>query len=115
MVMRPVPSPLTDVIESTPEIAANSRSSGAAIDAAIVEGLAPGKLVDTLMVGKSTFGSAATGRKMYPTIPTTTIATVTSVVMTGRWMQRVGNVIANAPRQGWTAPLAWSFPVVVAR
>jgi len=43
MVMRPVPSPLTDVIVSTPEIAANSRSSGAAIDAAIVEGLAPGK------------------------------------------------------------------------
>src|SRR5215467_15011071 len=62
-VIRPTPSPLTDVIESTPAMAANSRSSGDAIDAAIVEGLAPGKLVDTVMVGKSTFGSAATGRK----------------------------------------------------
>src|SRR5215470_13283051 len=61
-VIRPTPSPLTDVIESTPAMAANSRSSGDAIDAAIVEGLAPGKLVDTVIVGKSTFGRAATGR-----------------------------------------------------
>ena len=45
-------------------MAANSRSSGVPIAEAIVEGLAPGKLVDTEMVGKSTFGSAATGRKM---------------------------------------------------
>ena len=34
-----------------------------AIEAAIVEGLAPGKLVVTEIVGKSTFGRAATGRK----------------------------------------------------
>jgi len=61
--MRPMPSPLTDVIESMPAIAENSRSSGVEIDAAMVEGLAPGKVVDTAMVGKSTCGSAATGRK----------------------------------------------------
>ena len=63
-VIRPTPRPLTDVMESTPEMAANSRSSGVAIAAAMVLGLAPGKLVETVMVGKSTFGSAATGRKM---------------------------------------------------
>ena len=61
--MRPMPSPLTDVIESTPAMEENSRSSGVAIEAAIVDGLAPGKLVDTEMVGKSTCGRAATGRK----------------------------------------------------
>ena len=61
-VMRPMPSPLTEVIESTPAMAPNSRSSGDAIEAAIVDGLAPGKLVETEIVGKSTFGSAATGR-----------------------------------------------------
>jgi len=42
--------------KSTPAMAANSRSSGVAIAAAIIEGLAPGKLVDTEIVGKSTFG-----------------------------------------------------------
>src|SRR5262245_43396692 len=62
-VMRPTPRPLTDVIESTPAMAPNSRSSGEAIAAAIVDGLAPGRLVDTEIVGKSTFGRAATGRK----------------------------------------------------
>ena len=62
-VIRPTPRPLTEVIESTPAMAANSRSSGVAIAAAMVLGLAPGKLVETVMVGKSTFGSAATGRK----------------------------------------------------
>ena len=43
-VIRPMPSPLTEVIESTPAMAANSRSSGVAIEAAMVEGLAPGRL-----------------------------------------------------------------------
>src|SRR5262245_42803362 len=96
-VIRPVPRPLTDVMESTPAMAENSRSSGVAIDAAIVAGLAPGKVVVTLMVGKSTFGRAATGRKAYPTMPTSTIAHVNNVVMTGRSMQRVGSVMACAP------------------
>src|SRR5215470_2047179 len=62
-VILPTPRPLTDVIESTPAMAANSRSSGVAMAAAMVPGLAPGKLTDTVMVGKSTLGSAATGRK----------------------------------------------------
>src|SRR5215467_9822699 len=83
-VIRPMPSPLTDVIESTPAMAANSRSSGVAMDAAIVEGLAPGRLVCTEMVGKSTCGNAAMGKNTYPTQPTIAIASVSSVVMTGR-------------------------------
>jgi hypothetical protein len=97
-VIRPMPSPLTDVIESTLAMVANSRSSGVAIEAAIVEGLAPGKLVDTAMVGKSTCGSAATGRNVYPTLPTNTIAMVNKAVMTGRWMQRTGSATTNAPQ-----------------
>ena len=83
-VIRPTPSPLTEVIESTPAMAANSFSSGVAIEAAMVEGLAPGMLVETEIVGKSTFGSAATGRNGYPAKPTRTIASVNAVVMTGR-------------------------------
>src|SRR5262249_56803647 len=61
-VIRPTPSPLIEVIESTPAMAPNSRSSGDATAAAIVDGLAPGRLVEIETVGKSTFGSAAPGR-----------------------------------------------------
>src|SRR6266568_7283615 len=100
-VIRPRPSPLTEVIESTPAMAENSFSSGVAIEAAIVTGLAPGIVVDTEMVGKSTFGSAATGRKKYPTTPTRTMASVIDVVITGRWMQSAGSDITCAPRPEW--------------
>ena len=56
-----VPSPLVEVIWARPGIAANCCSSGVATDDAIVSGLAPGSVADTVMVGKSTVGSAATG------------------------------------------------------
>ena len=55
------PCVLDEVIEVTPAIVANCRSSGVATEAAMVSGLAPGSEADTEMVGKSTFGSAATG------------------------------------------------------
>ena len=56
-----LPSDDDDVIEEIPAMVDNWRSIGDATDAAMVSGLAPGKLADTLMVGKSTAGSAATG------------------------------------------------------
>ncbi len=40
----------------------NSPSSGVATDDAMVSGLAPERLADTRIVGKSTFGSSLTGR-----------------------------------------------------
>ena len=43
---------------------ANCCSSGVATDEAMVSGLAPGRLAVTLIVGKSTFGSAATGSRL---------------------------------------------------
>ncbi len=55
------PSTLTEVIWSTPGISAIWRSSGWATVVAIVSGEAPGSLPLTTMVGKSTFGSGATG------------------------------------------------------
>ena len=57
-----VPSPLEDVVCDTPGICANWRSSGWATDDAMVAALAPGSWAETWMVGKSTFGSGATGR-----------------------------------------------------
>ena len=58
-----MPSWLVEVICVTPAIRPNWRSSGVATDDAMVSGLAPGKPARTKMVGKSTFGNAATGRK----------------------------------------------------
>jgi hypothetical protein len=58
-----LPCPLDEVIRVTPAMFENSRSSGVATDAAMVSGLAPGSDADTLMVGKSTCGKAATGNR----------------------------------------------------
>ena len=62
-VIRVEPSPLLEVIEPIPAMVANWRSSGVATDAAMVSGLAPGRLAVTWIVGKSTRGSAATGSR----------------------------------------------------
>ena len=61
--MRVVPSELREVSSVTPGISPSRRSSGAATVAAMVSGSAPGRLAVTLMVGKSTVGMLATGRK----------------------------------------------------
>jgi hypothetical protein len=55
------PTPEREVISLTPAMVPRWRSSGAATVDAIVEGLAPGRLACTMMVGKSTWGSGATG------------------------------------------------------
>ena len=55
------PRPLVEDIEVRPGMAANWSSSGVAIVAAMVSGLAPGSFAVTTMVGKSILGSAATG------------------------------------------------------
>ena len=59
--MRVVPSELVDVISVTPAMRPKRRSSGVATEDAIVSGLAPGSAALTLIVGKSTRGSGATG------------------------------------------------------
>ena len=61
-VMLVMPSPLVEVICARPGIAANCCSSGVATDDAMVSGLAPGSCAVTWIVGKSTVGSADTGR-----------------------------------------------------
>ena len=47
----------------TPAMRPNWRSSGVATADAIVSGLAPGRPAETEIVGNSTCGSGATGRK----------------------------------------------------
>ncbi len=59
--MRVEPWVLCDVISLTSAIWPRCRSSGAATDVAIVSGLAPGMLACTETIGKSIWGSGATG------------------------------------------------------
>src|SRR5450432_2289712 len=63
MVTLEPPNELTEVISETPAICEKRRSSGAASDDAAVSGSTPGSCALTLIVGKSTFGNGATGRK----------------------------------------------------
>ena len=72
-----------DVIESMPAIVENCFSSGVATADAIVSGLAPGRLADTWIVGKSTLGSALTGSSRYETMPKIRMPSMTSAVITG--------------------------------
>jgi hypothetical protein len=55
---------LTEVSSITPGISPSRRSSGAATVAAITAGSAPGRPAETRMVGNSTVGMLATGRKL---------------------------------------------------
>ena len=63
MVIAVLPSEDDDVIDEMPAMVDNCRSIGEATDAAMVSGLAPGSVATMRMVGKSTAGSAATGRR----------------------------------------------------
>src|ERR1700722_1480920 len=80
------PRELTDVISVTLEIRPNCRSSGVAMDDAMISGLAPGSEALTEMVGKSTCGRGETGSTMNAAAPASATATVNSVVATGRRM-----------------------------
>src|SRR6266481_4104334 len=81
------PSPLEEVICVTPAMRLNCRSSGVATAEAMVSGLAPGRPAPTPMVGKSTCGRGATGKKRNATAPERKIAKVISDVATGRRMK----------------------------
>ena len=59
-----VPSELVEVIWSMPAMVPSLRSSGAATVAAMIDGSAPGREAETRIIGKSTLGTAETGRKL---------------------------------------------------
>ena len=55
-----LPADDDEVIDEMPAMVESCRSIGEATEAAMVSGLAPGKVATMRMVGKSTAGSAAT-------------------------------------------------------
>src|SRR5690606_29136150 len=82
----------------------NSRSRGVATEEAMVSALAPGSDALISIVGKSTSGSAATGRFTYASAPNSVIASITSMVATGRRMNGSESFIRRL-RRGWLG--AW--------
>jgi len=82
--MRVEPNELDEVISVTPAMRPSERSRGVATVAAIVSGLAPGRLADTDIVGKSTCGNGETGSNRNAVIPASMIASINSVVAIGR-------------------------------
>ena len=79
----------------TPAIAPKDRSSGVATVEAMTSGLAPGKLADTTITGKSICGSGDTGSKPKLTPPSNMIARLNSMVATGRLMNGPDRFIAT--------------------
>ena len=65
---------------------ANCRSNGAATALAMISGLAPGSVAETLIVGKSTCGKGAVGSCRNATIPASATAAVSNTVAIGRRM-----------------------------
>src|SRR5438128_10381923 len=75
---------LVDVMESNPAIVENCRSSGVATAEDIVSGLAPGRLAQPKIVGKSTVGRSLTPRVRNAIAPNNAMATNKSDVAPGR-------------------------------
>lgn len=82
--MRVLPSELEEVISLTPAIRPVERSSGVATDEAMVSGEAPGSEALTMITGKSTCGSGATGSSRKPRMPHRVMASEMRIVATGR-------------------------------
>ncbi len=86
-VIEVLPSELDEVISVTPAMWLNWRSSGVAMDDAMISGLPPGKLAETEMVGKSTCGNGETGSTLKAIAPVRITPAVSRVVATGRRMK----------------------------
>src|SRR6476646_5745457 len=105
------PSPLEEVICVTPAIRPNWRSRGVATAEAMVSGLAPGRPAPTPIVGKSTCGNGATGRKRNATAPERKMAKVSSDVATGRRMNGAEKLEEKFTAQSPGAGSSIGFPM----
>ncbi len=98
------PMPLVEVIWLRPAISENWRSSGCATLEAMVSGLAPGRLAETWIVGKSTCGRGAIGSSGNTAIPTSRIASASSVVPIGRLMKPAETLTCPLPMRRFRRP-----------
>src|SRR6202453_2616755 len=97
-----LPRELDEVISVMPAIWPNCRSKGVATEDAMICALAPGRLAETEIVGKSTWGRGETGSTLKAIPPAIAIAAVSRVVATGRRMKGAERVMRDlaAPVRG---------------
>src|SRR6516162_9284739 len=100
-VIEVTPTPLHDVIWLSDGIEVKRCSSGVATADAIVLGLAPGYCAVTLIVGKSTLGTAATGSRLYAPMPNTRTPNISSEVPIGRRIKGSEMLIGRYPFSCW--------------
>ena len=94
-----LPVELVEIIESTPAMVLNWRSSTVATEEAIVAGSAPGSWALTVMVGNSTFGRSLTPSARYAITPKSVIATITRLVAMGRRI-KISEIFTNGSPDG---------------
>src|SRR5690554_8235576 len=82
---------------TTPEILPSARSNGVATVVAMLSGLAPGRLALTVITGKSTSGSGATGSKRQLNSPQASSAKASRQLAIGRLTNRLAGFISPAP------------------
>ncbi len=99
--IRELPSVLLDVISVIPAIRPSERSSGVVTAVAMVSGLAPGSDAETRIVGISTRGKGEIGSSRRATVPTSTKATVSKLVATGRAINGAEKFILPRSRMLW--------------
>ena len=87
MVMLVDPNEFDVEIVSTPAMVENCLISGVATEVAMMSGEAPGISAETLIVGDSARGSAATGKIFHANNPAIKIATDIKIVATGLLIQ----------------------------
>ena len=83
-VMVEAPVMLVELMVLMPSMVENCFSKVSATEAAIVSGLAPGKLAVTLMTGVLKAGNAEIGILLYANTPAKTADKLSNTVMTGR-------------------------------
>src|SRR5690606_28971880 len=110
--IRVEPSELRELISLSPEIVPSDCSSGVAALDAMVSGLAPAMLADTEIMGKSTCGKGATGRKTQASPPDNTMSRQSSVAATGRMMKAASSLMERLHhrRAGCCDTLGYAAP-----
>src|SRR6202158_1243194 len=93
--MEVCPRELAELIEVTPEISDNCRSSGAATDVAMVSAFAPGNRADIWTVGISTCGTPAIGSREWAPRPSRVRPMTRSVVAVGRTIKGAETFMVN--------------------
>ena len=92
---------LDDEMDDSPAMAPSARSSGPATVAAMLVGLAPGRLAVTTTIGVSICGSGATGSCRHASQPASRMASASMVLPMGRRMKGRDRFISvGQSRQG---------------